>query len=326
MAEEILEGSGSVKPLRKKHSTRSEKESSSSDLLNRMRANPWMVATVVLAVVLVVVLFMRSGSSASVSSQTAGSKLVDYLNTQVQGGGVTLKDVVKDKSMYKVSVEYQGTAYPFYVTLDGSSFASSLSSFEGATPTAPTAPAKPVTIDAAQISDAPVKGSSSAKVTLVEFSDYQCPFCERFYSDAYKQIVSEYIDTGKVKLVFMNFPLSFHENAEPAARAALCFRKVKANSDAAYFQYHNKLFENQASLSTANYKKWARELGGNGAQFDSCFDNNEFADRITAESAYGASIGISGTPGFFINGVPLVGAQPFSAFKQVIDAELAKAA
>lgn len=306
---------------RKKHSHSSSK----SDLLSRMRSNPWMVATIVLAVVLIVVLFMRPGMSSSVNEQTAGTKLVDYLNQQVQGGGVTLKDVSQEKGLFKVSVDYQGTAYPFYVTLDGSSYISTLSSFDGTGSTDTQTPSGPVEIDPAKIANAPVKGQATAPITIIEFSDYQCPFCERFYSDALPQIVTEYIDTGKAKLVYMNFPLSFHPEAEPAARAALCFEKVKGGSDGAYYDYHNKLFENQVSLSEANYKKWARDLGANGAQFDSCFDSGEFADVIQAEMTYGQSLGVTGTPGFFVNGIPLVGAQPFSAFKTVIEAELAKA-
>ncbi|HLC54044.1 MAG TPA: DsbA family protein [Candidatus Nanoarchaeia archaeon] len=186
----------------------------------------------------------------------------------------------------------------------------------------PAAPNAPVKINADKIANAPVKGNASAPVTIVEFSDYQCPFCERAYQTL-KQIDTEYIKTGKVKLVYMDFPLSFHPNAEPAARAARCFEKVKGGSDAEFFKYHDKLFDNQASLSDENYKKWAAEMGANAAQFNLCFDNNEFADEVQADESYGASIGVSGTPAFFVNGKLLSGAQPYGAFKTAIDAELA---
>src|SRR3989344_4050312 len=173
------------------------------------------------------------------------------------------------------------------------------------------------------ITGAPVLGKENAEVTVVEFSDYQCPFCERAYSDAVKQIKQNYIDSGKVKFVFMDFPLSFHPEALPAARAARCFEFVKDGNDAEYFKYHNKIFENQQSIGTENYKKWARELGADGAKFDTCFDSDKFTEEINKQSAYGQQVGVQGTPAFFINGKLLSGAQPFAAFKTVIDAELA---
>jgi protein-disulfide isomerase len=88
---------------------------------------------------------------------------------------------------------------------------------------------------------------------------------------------------------------------------------------------HDKLFQNQASLSVDNEKKWAKEIGLDGSKFGTCLDSGKFAAQVASEEAYGQSLGVSGTPAFFINGVPLTGAQPFSAFKQVIDAELASA-
>lgn len=320
MADDAFE-KGEVKVSSRKK-TVSHAHKNSQDLLARMRANPWMVATIVLAVALLIVLFMRPGLGASISSQEAGQKVVEYLNNQV-GGGVTLSSVSQEAGLFKVLVDYQSTSYPFYVTVDGSSFISQLTPFDGSTTGAN--PSEPVVIDESKLVGVPTKGQANAPITIIEFSDYQCPFCERFYSGAMPQIISEYIETGKAKLVYMNFPLtSIHPEAEPAARAALCFRKVKGNSDDAYFQFHDKLFENQGTLSDANYKQWARDLGANGSQFDSCLNSNEFADVVQAETDYGASIGVTGTPGFFINGVPLSGAQPFSAFKQIIDAQLAE--
>ena len=170
---------------------------------------------------------------------------------------------------------------------------------------------------------APMLGSKSAPVTIVEFSDFQCPFCEKAYSDAVKNIKQQYIDSGKANLVYMDYPLPFHPEALPAARAARCFEFVKGGSDAEFFKYHDKLFENQDSLSTANYKKWALDLGANGAQFDQCFDSDKFTKEVNDQQAYGSQLGVGGTPTFFVNGKELVGAQPFAAFKQVIDAELA---
>ena len=169
-----------------------------------------------------------------------------------------------------------------------------------------------------EIGDSPVLGSKSAKVTIVEFSDYECPFCGRHFEQTYPQLKKDYIDTGKVKLVFKDFPLGFHAQAQKAAEAARC-----AGEQEKYWEMHDKLFSNQESLSVENEKKWAKDLGLNSGKFDSCLDSGKYAKDIQADSSYGQSIGVSGTPSFFVNGKQLVGAQPYSAFQAAIDAELA---
>lgn len=173
------------------------------------------------------------------------------------------------------------------------------------------------------IDDDAVKGDKNAPVTIVEFSDYECPFCARFFQNTYPQILSEYIDTGKVKLVFRDFPLSFHRNARPASIAAECVREQKG--DDGYYEYHDKIFENQsAGLGADNLKKWAGEVGADAAQFAECLDSEKYGDEVDKDFKDGQSYGISGTPGFFINGRKVSGAQPFSVFKSIIDEELAK--
>ncbi|MEK6824482.1 MAG: thioredoxin domain-containing protein, partial [Nanoarchaeota archaeon] len=264
------------------------------------------------------------GGVSAVSSQKVGQDVVDYLNGQT-GGGVVLSSVKREGDLYKVTVTYQGDTVPLYATLDGKNLVPQITPLDGAAQPGPTGgqpatPNSPVTIDADKIANAPVKGNANAPVTIVEFSDYQCPFCERAYQTL-KQIDTEYIKTGKVKLVYMDFPLNFHEQAQKAAESVRCVRKQKG--DEGYWKMHDKLFENQASLSEANFKQWARDVGANGAQFDACLDSDEFADEVQADAAYGAQLGVSGTPAFFINGVGLEGAQPFASFKQVIDAQLA---
>lgn len=162
------------------------------------------------------------------------------------------------------------------------------------------------------------EGPADAKVTIVEFSDFQCPFCERFYTDAYKQIKSQYVDTGKARFAFAHFPLSFHPNARPAANAAECVAE-----QGKFFEYHDKIFENQASLSDASYKQWAQDLGLNITQFNSCYDSKKYDTVIGTELDLGQRVGVSGTPSVFVNGKLIVGAQPFSTFKTAIDAALA---
>ncbi len=184
-------------------------------------------------------------------------------------------------------------------------------------PSQPSAP----TVTNADFKDIPAfrwEGPANAKVTIVEFSDFQCPFCERFYTDAYKQIKSQYVNTGKARFAFAHFPLSFHPNARPAANACEC-----AGEQGKFFEYHNKIFENQASLSDASYKQWAQDLGLNTTQFNSCYDSKKYDTVIGNELDLGQRIGVSGTPSVFVNGKLLVGAQPFSTFKTEIDAALA---
>ena len=187
----------------------------------------------------------------------------------------------------------------------------------GAQPTAPTAP--PARVEGASADDDPVKGNNNAKVTIIEFSDFECPFCARFYSDTLKQIETEYIDTGKVKLVYRDFPLSFHANAQKAAEASEC-----ADDQKKFWEMHNMLFEKGVVGGVVTFKQYAVDLGLDADKFNKCLDSGEKATEIQNDMKEGQSYGISGTPGFLVNGVRIVGAQPFSAFKAVIDAELAK--
>ena len=166
----------------------------------------------------------------------------------------------------------------------------------------------------------PVKGKSDAKVTIVEYSDYQCPFCGRFYSETLPQIIKEYVDTGKAKLVLKDFPLSFHQFAQKAAEAAHCAREQKG--DDGYWAMHDKIFSNQESLSLENINAWARELSLNGAKFTDCLGSGKMAGIVQKGFKEGQEDGIQGTPACLINGNLLSGAQPFSAFKSIIDAEL----
>ena len=161
------------------------------------------------------------------------------------------------------------------------------------------------------------KGDKNAPVTIIEFSDYECPFCTRFYTQTLAQIQKEYIDTGKVKFVYRDFPLGFHQNAQKAAEAAEC-----AGEQDKYFDMHDKLFENGVTGGVASFKQFAGQIGLNQGDFDNCLDSGEMADEVKKDMADGQSYGVQGTPAFFVNGKLISGAQPFSAFQQAIDAEL----
>lgn len=165
--------------------------------------------------------------------------------------------------------------------------------------------------------DAHIEGNANAPVTIVEFSDFECPFCEKFYSESLGLIRTNYIDTGKAKLVFMHFPLGFHPDAMPAAVASEC-----AADQGKFWEMHDKIFEGQSLLGKDSYIKWAGELGLNVNTFTTCLDSGKHDAKINSDSAYGSSIGVSGTPGFFINGVKVDGALPYSNFQQIIESEL----
>ncbi|MBI2451784.1 DsbA family protein [Candidatus Pacearchaeota archaeon] len=180
------------------------------------------------------------------------------------------------------------------------------------------------------IEGAPTLGEKKAKVTLIEFSDYQCPFCRKFWQDTLPQIKKDYIDTGKVKFVYKDFPLGFHPGAIPYAESARCAREK--GGDTAYFEMHDKIFEEQNKLdggtvsSTVSYvgedelKKWAQAIGYDIA---GCLDSGKYKSEIQKDLSEGSAAGVQGTPGFFLNGNLISGAQPYSVFKQAIDAELA---
>jgi len=167
--------------------------------------------------------------------------------------------------------------------------------------------------------DDPVEGDAKAPVTIIEFSDFQCPFCGKFFKDTLPQLRNEYIKTGRVKLVYRDYPLDFHPYAQKAAEAADC-----ADEQGKFWQMHDKLFDNQDAITASELKKYAADLGLDTAKFNNCLDTSKYEQEVKKDLADGNTIGVSGTPAFFINGISVSGAQPYSVFKQIIDGELAK--
>ncbi len=160
------------------------------------------------------------------------------------------------------------------------------------------------------------RGPADAPITIVEFSDYQCPFCRRWHDEVSQQLFAAY--PGKIRLVYRNLPLtSIHPDALSAAEAALC-----AGDQNAYWDFHDKLFSSQ-SLDKNTYMQLARDLNLDTTQFEACIDNNTHQATIQADSDFAVNLGVRSTPTFFINGLAVVGAQPLDVFKQIIDKELA---
>jgi protein-disulfide isomerase len=168
---------------------------------------------------------------------------------------------------------------------------------------------------AIEVGSSPVKGPKNAPVTVVAFSDFECPFCSRVVPTL-KQIEDTY--KGKVRVAFKNLPLDFHANAQVAAEAALA-----ANEQGKFWEMHDKMFENQRQLDRLSLEKYAQDLGLNLPKFKQALDSGKYKDQVQKDKQLASTVGATGTPTFFVNGRSLVGAQPFDAFKKLIDEELA---
>lgn len=162
----------------------------------------------------------------------------------------------------------------------------------------------------------PSIGPDNAPITIIEFSDYQCPYCQRWHVQVYESLLAAY--PGKIKLVYRHFPLtSIHPDAFPAAEAVMC-----AGDQNAYWQFHEKLFSS-TTLGSDVYSHYAQELGLDMTAFQTCITDRKFQEAVQADLDFAVDLGVRSTPTFFINGLAVVGAQPLDVFKQVIDKELA---
>lgn len=161
-----------------------------------------------------------------------------------------------------------------------------------------------------------VLGPDDAPITIIEFSDYQCPYCALWHEQVYKRLMQEY--EGKIRFVYRDFPLNGHPDAAPAAMAANC-----AGEQGAYYPFHDALFSTPDNLGREAYLQHATALGLEMVDFETCLDEERYASEVQADLQYAFSIGVSSTPTFFINGQGVVGAQPYEVFKQAIEKELA---
>lgn len=185
----------------------------------------------------------------------------------------------------------------------------------------PSIDGKKVDIDTGHL---PTKGSNLAKVTIVEFADFRCPFCEKFYSDTEQQLIKEYVNTGKAKLAYRHYAF-LGDASNIAANASEC-----ANEQDKFWDMHDYFYENQPSESdvtlftTDRLTEIAGTLGLKTGQFKSCLTSKKYDQEVKDDLAAGQKAGVQGTPTAFVNGVAIVGAQPYSAFKTAIDKALAE--
>jgi len=182
------------------------------------------------------------------------------------------------------------------------------------------------------IDDDPMIGNPNAAITMIEFSDFQCPFCKRFHDNTFPLIQTNYIDTGKVNFVYRDFPIQgIHPNALPTALASEC-----ADEQGKFWQYHDKIFQNQEEWKSLDLnqivtllKQYASELKLNEDEFGACLDSGKYVDEVNNDYQDGQKYGIEGTPGFFIGNdkigyTKVSGAKPYPSFQSVLDEVLAK--
>jgi protein-disulfide isomerase len=164
----------------------------------------------------------------------------------------------------------------------------------------------------------PSKGPANAPVTIVEFSDFECPYCSRA-NETLARVEEAY--AGKVRIVFRDYPLSFHSNAQKAAEAGQC-----AHDQGKFWEMHDKMFANQRALEVENLKLYAQDLGLDSKAFDACLDGGSKAEVVKENFEAGLDLGVRGTPAFFVNGKMIAGALPFEEFQKIIDQELGQGA
>ena len=303
-----------------------------------VRLKTWKYTTYILLLIIIVGLYSYglpsfSGVSASTDSSEVADTAVSYINSELLAGGLgeaELVSVSEENGLYKLALEITYSNgitedYTSYVTLDGEVLFPTAIPMEGTAAVVDTTGdtvVDDVVIDTTtgdlpdiDTSTDPSMGAENPELTIIEFSDFECPYCERGYWTM-ELIMEEYGD--RVNLVFKNYPLSFHANAQAAAEASEC-----AFDQDMFWEYHDTLFENQDLLTSDYLVTVAEELGLDMDTFNSCLESGEKTDLVTADMAAGSSLGITGTPSFLVGTELVVGAQSYDTIAGIIDAQLA---
>lgn len=186
-----------------------------------------------------------------------------------------------------------------------------------AAPTQPTPPAK-VNVD---IGHFPVKGDKNAKVTVIEFADFQCPFCEKFFTQTEPSLIKDYADKGKIKFAFRNWAFLGQESTY-AAQGAEC-----ANEQGKFWEYHDYLYSHQGQENSGTFNKdklegFAPSIGLDADKFRNCLETDKYAEKVKEDYTAGQGAGVNGTPATFVNGILISGAVPYATFQQAIDTAL----
>jgi len=250
------------------------------NMFKNFRVNLWLVTTIVLAIILAVVLFTGSenkdnlSENLTITAEEAGQKMVDFANSQ--GASSSLIEANDAGALYEVVLSIDGQKVPIYVTKDGESFTTTLIPFDLDNPT-DTTNNQNSNIKISLDSSDPILGDSNAPISVIEYSDFECPFCERAYSNTIASLKeSDAFKNGEINLIYRHFPLNnIHPKAQKAAEASVCAQKQSK-----FWEYHDTLFENQNALAVDDLKSYASDLGLNQAKFDSCLDNGEAKDKV----------------------------------------------
>jgi len=305
------------------------KEGMDTTLTDKVRENPWVISTLILGVVTLILLIgdfsggITGGTVGVASPEEVQGKVLEFINSQVDTP-VEVVEISLKNGLYEIIILFEGQQVPIYVTPDGENLVQGVTPIDLLLQQAQQQPDLDVQLSEVvdiSVDDDAIKGNPGAPVTIIEFSDYECPFCGRHVQDTLSKIMTEYVDTGKVRIVFRDYPLSFHQKAQKAAEAAEC-----AGEQGKYWEMHDILFANQEALEIDDLKGYAAEIGLNTADFDACLDSGIMADEVAKDMADGQAAGVQGTPASFINGKLISGAFPFEEFQKIIEEELAKVA
>jgi protein-disulfide isomerase len=171
------------------------------------------------------------------------------------------------------------------------------------------------------LAQGPAKGAEGAPITIIEFSDFQCSYCRKFWKETLPRLEAEYVKPGKIRFIYRHLAI-LGEQSVSAGQAAECARE-----QGKFWEYHDRLFASQGPLAftMGNLKRYAKDLGLDSVAFNQCLDSGKFAQKVEAETGVGKMLGLRGTPSFFINGRPLIGAHPYETFQLLIEDELEKA-
>ncbi|MFQ5887353.1 MAG: PCYCGC motif-containing (lipo)protein [Candidatus Hydrothermarchaeales archaeon] len=333
-----MEDEESAKKEDKTEAEASNKENIKSDgfqtYLERMGVTRVLIWGLVIGLIvggIVAYNFRPNTATQTLSKEELKEKTKNYIlaNMVRPETSVVINNITEEKGLYKleISLAFQGQTQDVetYATKDGELFfptALDMSITPVESPPTTTHPA-PTTTTPPQIQisatslvdDDPSKGPENAPVTIVEFSDFQCPFCASASSTVHK-IIDTYGD--KVRVVYRDFPLSsIHPHAQKAAEAAEC-----ADEQGKFWEFHDMIFANQGNMDVDNLKQFAKDLGLDSKKFDECLDSGKYEAEVKNDMQDGIDAGVTSTPTFFVNDEKVVGAKPFSTFQLVIEAKL----
>ncbi|MDP3728868.1 MAG: thioredoxin domain-containing protein [bacterium] len=287
---------------------------------NRMaQSGFWKWSTLLLLLIIIVGIYMYGlpGRVTEQSQDKASEKALAFLNQNLLAGFATanLESATEENNVYKLEVNIISTVSDeeqnatLYITKNGDLLfpsAIDISDFQF----------EETQTFAVEAADDPVLGNANASLTIVEYSDFECPYCGQTYWTM-KLVLADYADD--VNIVYKNYLLPKHAYAQKAAEAAEC-----ANLQGDFTAYHDMLFENQDALNVKDLKQYAVNLGLDTAAFNECLDSGIMAEEVAADQAEGVALGVKGTPTFFIGEQTVIGSQEFAVFKLAIDEELAK--